>query len=103
MMTTESPGDVDLDRELQQAAAAMRTFTAAHCDVRCDQHGRMIYQPDPMWWACPGFDGEGCPVFTPFEAIATGTTFGLSARGDGSGTWHVEPAAAEPDDGLPPL
>ena len=54
-------------------------------DVRCAQHGRMMYQPGagpfyqfwhhsdgsgepekimvPARWTCHGFDGEGCPAF----------------------------------------
>lgn len=93
-----------LDRELDQAAAHMHAFrkvTARHFDVRCDQHGRMQYQPEPMWWTCPGFDGEGCPCTVPFEEVFAGCTAGLSARGD-AGSWHVS-SGPELEDDLPLL
>jgi len=29
-------------------------------EVTCGVHGPMKWREGPMWWVCPGFDGEGC-------------------------------------------
>jgi len=30
--------------------------------VICDVHGPMKRREALLWWECPGWDGEGCPV-----------------------------------------
>jgi hypothetical protein len=72
----------ELVQEAGAAAAGMRRFRAARLDVRCDQHGRMMFDFARDWWACPGYDGEGCPVVVGMETIDGGATSGEPG-------WHL--------------
>ena len=36
-------------------------------EIRCSTHGLMRFRMESYQWVCPGFDGEGCPLYLTYE------------------------------------